>query len=51
MTCARQIWKLEGSMGYIRGLKPCLIRAVLGDGIGIVVYEKCQEGMAAINKH
>lgn len=38
MNCGRKILKAEGSMGYIRGLKPCLLRAVLGDGIGIVVY-------------
>lgn len=38
-------------MGFIRGLKPCLLRAVLGDGIGIIVYEKSQEALAAVKKH
>jgi hypothetical protein len=50
MTCGRQILKGEGYMGFVRGLKPCLLRAVLGDGIGIVVYEKCQESLAKIKK-
>ena len=38
MTCGKQILKEEGYLGFVRGLKPCLLRAVLGDGIGIVVY-------------
>jgi hypothetical protein len=42
IDCAKKIFKQEGYKGYISGLKPCLLKAVLGDGIGIVVYEKCQ---------
>jgi hypothetical protein len=51
MTCGKQILKREGKMGFVRGLKPCLLRAVLGDGTGIVVYEKCQEALAAVKRH
>ncbi len=50
MTCARDIWKKNGIQGFIRGLKPCLIRSILGDGIGIIIYEKCQELLSHVKK-
>lgn len=48
IDCAKKIFKQEGYKGYINGLKPCLLKAVLGDGIGIVVYEKCQEALSKL---
>lgn len=48
IDCAKKIWKAEGYKGFINGLKPCLLKAILGDGIGIVVYEKCQEALSTL---
>lgn len=38
IDCAKKIWKAEGGKGFIRGLMPCLLKAVVGDGLGIVAY-------------
>lgn len=38
IDCGKRILRAEGYKGFINGLKPCLLKAVLGDGIGIVVY-------------
>lgn len=50
VSCAKHIWKTKGPQGFIRGLKPCLLRAILGDGIGIVIYEKSQEFLFNLKK-
>ena len=51
ISCAKSIWKLKGPQGFIRGLNPCLLRAILGDGTGIVIYEKSQEFLSHLKKY
>jgi hypothetical protein len=40
--------KTEGWKGLFVGLKPCLLRALIADGIGIVVYEKTHEALSKL---
>lgn len=42
IDCSKHIYRNTGMKGFIIGLYPCLLRAALADGIGIVIYEKTQ---------
>jgi hypothetical protein len=38
LDCGKHIMATTGLRGFVIGLYPCLLRAALADGIGIVVY-------------
>ncbi len=38
IDCVKKLLKTQGYKGFVTGLKPCLLKAVTGDGMGIVVY-------------
>ena len=38
IDCANSIYRAQGLRGFFFGIKPCLLRAIVGDGFGIMVY-------------
>lgn len=42
IDCFTKIYQQYGIKGFAVGMKPCLLRAIIADGLAIIVYEKCQ---------
>lgn len=44
-SCVRDIYRRDGTMGFFRGLTPCLIRAYVANAIGFYIYEEVKSAI------